>query len=59
MRVVFIYLPNLDARADGLVGEPLTDTELDVMIQEADINGDGEIDYEGKGFRFSVGGSHR
>ncbi len=30
------------------LGEKLTDDEVDEMLMEADVNGDGEIDYEGK-----------
>ncbi|ESO00094.1 hypothetical protein HELRODRAFT_83483 [Helobdella robusta] len=30
-------------------GEKLTETEVDEMMKEADINGDGAIDYEGNG----------
>lgn len=29
------------------LGEKLTDDELDEMMREADINGDGQIDYHG------------
>jgi len=29
------------------LGEPLTESELDVMMKEADKNHDGRIDYEG------------
>ena len=30
------------------IGENLTDDELVVMIQEADVNDDGQVDYQGK-----------
>jgi len=31
------------------LGERLTDAEIDEMIREADIDGDGQINYEGDG----------
>ena len=30
------------------VGEKLSDTEVDEMIREADVDGDGQINYEGE-----------
>lgn len=33
---------------DVLVGEKLSDSEVDEMIREADVDGDGQINYEGQ-----------
>lgn len=33
-----------------IVGEKLSDTEVDEMIREADVDGDGQINYEGTSF---------
>ena len=30
------------------IGEKLTEEELEVMIQEADVDGDGHVSYEGQ-----------
>ena len=34
-------------RAMKSMGEPLSEAELDMMMADADANGDGKIDYEG------------
>ena len=36
-----------------MIGEKLSDTEVDEMIREADVDGDGEINYEGTHFHLA------
>lgn len=36
-----------------ILGEKLSDTEVDEMIREADVDGDGQINYEGSFFVLS------
>ena len=34
------------------LGENLTEAEIDEMIREADMDGDGQVDYEGENWLF-------
>ena len=38
----------------GNLGEKLTDAEVDEMIKEADTDGDGQIDYDGKTVKYKL-----
>ncbi len=38
------------------LGENLSDEDIDLMIREADVDGDGQINYEGESLQFvSIG----
>lgn len=37
-----------------MAGEKLSDSEVDEMIREADIDGDGQINYDGTEFFLNV-----
>ena len=39
--------PVVETTSDLFLGEKLSDTEVDEMIREADVDGDGQINYEG------------
>jgi hypothetical protein len=41
------------------LGEKLTDEEVDEMIREADIDGDGQVNYEGMFLKISSNLSYR
>ena len=46
-------------RMMGQIGERLTEDELDNMMKEADLNGDGQIDFKGKNKITSVNHDNR
>ena len=37
-----------------MAGEKLSDVEVDEMIREADVDGDGQINYEGMSFLLTI-----
>lgn len=39
---------------NGVAGEKLTETEVDEMIREADVDGDGQINYDGRSYLLSL-----
>ena len=47
LRATFIDFDFSCRRAMKSMGEPLNETELSMMMADADVNGDGKIDYEG------------
>lgn len=43
-----ITVAELREAAPALLGEPLVGPELDEMLQEVDLNGDGTVDFDGE-----------
>lgn len=43
-----ITVAELRQAAPALLGEPLEGTELDEMLRDMDLNGDGTIDFDGE-----------
>lgn len=41
-------MAELRQAAPALLGEPLEGTELDEMLRDMDLNGDGTIDFDGE-----------
>lgn len=41
-------MAELRQAAPALLGEPLVGSELDEMLREVDLNGDGTVDFDGK-----------
>lgn len=41
-------MAELRQAAPALLGEPLVGPELDEMLQEVDLNGDGTVDFDGE-----------
>ena len=47
--LIFLWFSAIELRkVMTTMGEELTDDEVESMINEADLNGDGQINYEGK-----------
>lgn len=41
-------MAELRQAAPALLGEPLVGSELDEMLREVDLNGDGTVDFDGE-----------
>lgn len=41
-------MAELRQAAPALLGEPLVDPELDEMLRDVDLNGDGTVDFDGE-----------
>lgn len=41
-------MAELRQAAPALLGEPLGDPELDEMLRDVDLNGDGTVDFDGE-----------
>ena len=67
--ILFFYFRVFDKNADGYIssnelkhvmtslGEKLSDEEVNDMIKEADADGDGQVNYDGKAGRHSTMGN--
>lgn len=50
---MFVFLQDELKEAMEMIGEPVSDEDIDNMITMADLNKDGKIDYEGMHLRLS------
>ena len=51
--VIFFYSAAELRHVMTNLGEKLTDEEVDEMIREADVDGDGQVNYEGELLQYS------